>query len=145
MAGMFNERSFQVKQWLKAGKRPDHLSWADLNNPDLQMELVFTGARKYRFAVECKWRRECIDGTIKWAEVPQIYNYERFQRETGIRVFVAIGVGGEPHDPERLYVMPLGMISGNFMVAERDLISFGRRSGNGIFMRGGSGGSGEEW
>ena len=37
----FNERSFRVKQWLKAGKRPDHLPWADLTNPDLQMELVF--------------------------------------------------------------------------------------------------------
>jgi hypothetical protein len=92
---LFNERSFRVKQWLKAGKRPDDLPWADLTNPDLQMELVFTGARKYRFAVECKWRRECIDGMIKWAEVPQIYNYERFQRETGIPVFMAIGVGGE--------------------------------------------------
>jgi hypothetical protein len=57
---LFNERSFQVKQWLKSGKRPDRLPWADLTNPDLQMELVFTGARKYRFAEECKWHRFII-------------------------------------------------------------------------------------
>lgn len=85
---LFSERGFHVKQWLKAGKRADHLPWADLTNPDLQIELLFTGARKYRFAVKCEWRRECIDGMIKWAEVLQIYNYERLGGDPGEGFFM---------------------------------------------------------
>ena len=55
---LFNKDSFQLREWHESKKRDGSLYSADLCDPDLVMELVFSGARKYRFAVECKWRQE---------------------------------------------------------------------------------------
>lgn len=123
---LFNERSFHLKEWRKSGKVPGSNLPLDHADPDLEIELVFSGARKYRFAVECKWRKEFRDGKIEWATSRQICTYEDFQRWSGIPVFVAIGVGGEPGNPEKLFVTPLDNICEYTEVYESDLIPFRR-------------------
>lgn len=124
---LFNERSFHLKEWRKSEKFPDSNLPLDHADPDLEMELVFSGARKYRFAVECKWRKEFRDGKIEWATSRQICTYEDFQRGYRIPVFVAIGVGGEPDNPEKLFVTPLDNIRDYTEVCESYLIPFRRR------------------
>src|ERR1051325_3799860 len=101
---LFNKHFFYLKQWRKSKKFTSTILSLDHSFPDLEMELVFTGKRKYRFAVECKWRSEFNDGKITWANDSQIHIYRKFQDQTRIPVFVAIGVGGEPSNPEMLFV-----------------------------------------
>ena len=100
---------------------------AALGGFHIQMELVFTGARKYRFAIECKWRKEFRDGKIDWARNDQICVYRMFQDQVRIPVFVAIGIGGEPDSPEKLFLTPLNNIHMHNELYEAGLIPFKRK------------------
>ncbi len=124
---LFNEHFFYLKKWRKSEKFGDASLRIDYWNPDLEMELVFTGTRKYRFAVECKWRRELCNGKIRWAEDHQICSYRMFQDQVRIPVFVAIGIGGEPDNPEKLFLTPLNNIHMHSELYETDLIPFKRK------------------
>jgi hypothetical protein len=130
---LFNDRNFARIKWRASEKftgtslPPDHFF------PDLEMELVFGRSRKYRFAVECKWRREFRDGIIKWAKDSQICSYRMFQDQVRIPVFVAIGIGGEPSNPEKLFVTPLNNIWMVNELYESDLIPFKRKPTNKFF------------
>jgi hypothetical protein len=124
---LFKSQSFHLKKWRKSEKLTDTFFSIDHFNPDLEIELVFRGAKKYRFAVECKWRQNVYDGKIKWGTDSQICSYRMFQDRLGIPVFVAIGIGGQPSAPEKLYVTPLNNIWMHNDVHESDLIPFKRR------------------
>lgn len=124
---LFNERFFYLKQWRKSEKFTDLSRSIDHWNPDIEMELVFTGLKKYRFAVECKWQNDFKEGKIKWASDSQICAYRIFQDQVRIPVFVAIGIGGEPDNPEKLFLTPLSSIQKHNEVYETDLIPFKRK------------------
>src|SRR5689334_11289815 len=72
---LFNRHYFYLKKWRKAEAFGNSNLVIDPWNPDIEMELVFTGLNKYRFAVECKWRSIFKDGKIDWAEDHQICAY----------------------------------------------------------------------
>jgi len=122
---LFNANSFRIVKWRKSEKITDHSFLFDHSNPDL--ELIFFGAKKYRFAVECKWRKEFIAGKINWATNHQISSYEAFQNQNRIPVFIAIGIGGLPSNPEKLFVTPLYNINIHTEVLESELILYKRR------------------
>lgn len=122
---LFNEHSFELYKWRKSQRNPQDLFSSDYYNPDL--ELYFKGSRKHWFAVECKWRQEFVNGRITWAKQSQISAYLRFQGSSRIPVFVAIGIGGEPSNPDKLFVTPLNNIWMNTDVFESELIPFKRR------------------
>lgn len=122
---LFNEEYFKLDKWRKSQKTNERFSLLTHYYPDL--ELIFSGSKKYKFAVECKWRQEFIDGKIRWAEERQISRYESFERKYGIYVFVAIGIGGEPSGPEKLFVTPLANISKHTEVYESQLIPYKRK------------------
>ena len=50
-----------------------------------------------------------------------------FQDQTRISVFVAIGIGGEPDNPEKLFLTPLNNIHMHNELYETDLIPFKRK------------------
>jgi hypothetical protein len=122
---LFNADSFKLLEWRKSEKILDGAFSFNHSYPDL--ELVFVGARRYRFAVECKWRKEFVDGRINWANSFQICSYEDFQNQKRIPVFIAIGIGGEPSNPEKLFVTPLCNIGMYTDVYESDLITYKRK------------------
>lgn len=124
---LFNEHFFYLKKWRKSQKFTDSSLSIDHWNPDIEMELIFTGVRKYRFAVECKWRQEFKDGKIEWATDAQICAYRIFQDQERIPVFVAIGIGGEPDNPEKLFLTPLNSIYLCNKLYESNLIPFKRK------------------
>ena len=93
--------------------------------PDL--EFAFCGRQNQsRFAIECKWRKEFVNGKIDWAKIHQIDTYLDYQKKNNIPVFIAIGVGGEPSLPEKLFVTPLINISEFPEVLESQLIVYKR-------------------
>jgi hypothetical protein len=128
---LFNEKSFDLKVWRKAEKFIDRNFSFDPSYPDL--ELIFVGAKKHRFAVECKWRKEFKQGKIQWANNYQRCSYMDFYYRRGIPVFVAIGIGGEPSSPEKLFVTPLINIQEYTEVYESQLIPFKRKATSKFF------------
>ena len=71
------------------------------------------GARE--FWVECKYRRDFTDGNwIYLYEDPQkLKNLKEFREKTGNKVIFIIGVGGDPNDPQYVYLVDLDSINNN--------------------------------
>jgi hypothetical protein len=54
-----------------------------------------------------QWRNQFREGGIDWAKPFQIQTYINYQAQNRIPVFIAIGIGGRPKKPEKLFVTPL--------------------------------------
>ena len=79
--------------------------------PDFVLEYA-NGEMKRKFAVECKWRNSlprCISKSLFPPE--QTAKYQEYSATKRMRVFVILGVGGEPCQPEGLYIIPLSAIA----------------------------------
>ncbi len=126
ISNLFTETFFYRKQLRKSKKFDETYYINDSYFPDIEMELVFTGKRNYRFAVECKWRRNFKNGKIHWADDNKICTYRMFQDRVRVPVFVAIGIGGEPDNPEKLFLTPLNNIYMKNELFESDLNPFER-------------------
>jgi len=71
-------------------------------------DLVFSYQQSHCFAVECKWRERLTANIEKdLFSSDKLAIYQQFSDERRIPVFIVLGVGGEPCQPELLYVIPL--------------------------------------
>ena len=102
---LFNKRNFRLLEW-RSDKKASNGAYP-INNtlPDLEFETK--GRNSYRFAIECKFRKSFYYGGINWASREQISVYKDYQNQNDIQVYVAIGIGGLPTNPEELFITPL--------------------------------------
>jgi hypothetical protein len=109
---LFKKKYFRLLEW-RGDKRSPHGQLPESSmHPDLEYAFKL-GQREARFAVECKWReRFSADDTIQWSYPEQVARYRAFSVEKQVPVFVVLGVGGMPQDPQRLYVVPLERLAG---------------------------------
>ena len=129
---LFDESNFKLLYWNNDNKVASNGVFPQSNSlPDL--EFAFLGKRKHRFAVECKWRKGFAEGKITWAQDHQVGIYEQYEKENRIPVFIAIGVGGKPYDPEKLFVTPLCNISMYTEVFESQLVPYKRKPSSKFF------------
>lgn len=128
---LFNQKHFKVKEWRKSERFFDNVIPYGHCLPDF--ELIFMGKREHNFAVECKWKKEFKNGKIQWADQTKIDIYKKFQKERKLIVFVAIGIGGHPSNPNKLFVTPLDKICMYTEVTENDLMKYNRKPTNRFF------------
>jgi hypothetical protein len=111
----FDQQYFTLKEW-----RSDKCingRYAESNkNPDLEFEFHLKGA-KIIFAVECKWRQNYYKGGVEWAKKRQLERYNDFAINRKISVFIIIGVGGTPDNPNEIFVIPLNCLKFTFATA----------------------------
>ena len=88
----------------------DGVSALENSEPDLKFKFY-----NKAFAVECKWRKSFSTGSITWAKDYQVSNYKNYQSTKREKVFVAIGIGGEPKAPEKLFLVPLFRLTKEYM------------------------------
>jgi len=130
---LFNEKNFKLKRWRKSILLPPDTYISDLCYPDL--ELIFVRRNHYPFAVECKYKSNFrVDGTITWASEKKIAIYESFEKKFNMTVFIAIGVGGSPSNPQKLFVTPLVNIKDCPNVSEQQLIEYVRKTDRRFFL-----------
>jgi len=122
---LFNQDHFYLKKWRQSKLIPKDTFILDLAYPDL--ELIFAGKNHHPFAVECKWKTEFKKGKIGWAREYQIAKYLDFERKRAMPVFVAIGIGGTPSKPEKLFVTPLVNLKDYPIVCEDQLLEYKRK------------------
>lgn len=129
---LFNQRKFKLERWNNSRKK-NNVYPLYLTNPDL--ELIFKGQyNNYKFAVECKWRQSFKLGSIDWVKNEEtIKKYATFQSRNKIPVFIAIGIGGLPSDPAKMFVTPLDQIKNSTKVFESELIPFERKARHRFF------------
>jgi hypothetical protein len=107
----FDDAYFDLREW-RGDKYHQGKYALSSSLPDLEYELK-TGRHKVKFAVECKWRNRFFDYNIEWAKPYQLENYKNYEASNGITVFVIIGIGGLPANPESIYIVPLKDITGS--------------------------------
>jgi hypothetical protein len=101
----------RVSDYYKNGKYAQ-----DNKTPDLKFKY-----KKNLFSIECKYRTSfAANNSITWASEYQINNYKKFETENNTKVFVAIGIGGSPTNPEEVYLVPLYRLTKPF--AQKDYI-----------------------
>lgn len=91
------DKGFDVGVWVEANSHPDFVvefSWKE------------KGFNKL-FAVECKWRKNLFRNYFCWASFEQIQRYKKFSSERQMSVFLALGLGGDPDNPDKFYIVPL--------------------------------------
>ena len=101
----FNLNFCKVKEW-RGDKFTDGIYAESTKYPDIEIEFSLRDTKKL-FAVECKWRRRYSKNGIQCARKEQLYNYKHYSEENRMPVFVVIGVGRYPDNPEDVFVIPL--------------------------------------
>jgi hypothetical protein len=87
--------------------------YAETNmDPDFRIRYNPTGDV---FAVECKFRSGYAKDNkgraiLSWSKPAQFARYQKYQQEKNIPVYVVIGFGGSPNDPNTIYCIPLSEI-----------------------------------
>ncbi|WP_075352436.1 hypothetical protein [Algoriphagus marinus] len=101
----FEKKFFTIRNW--AGDKYVEGRYADTTTqPDIQLSLKLRG-NSYPFAVECKWRSEPKDDFIRFANDGQLERYKAFADKENYPVFIALGIGGKPSNPDELYILPI--------------------------------------
>ena len=106
---LFNRKKFSLLEWRSDKRASNGVYPLSCSFPDLEF-IYSRGKYKHHFAVECKWRKQFFHGKIAWADKRQIEIYNGFQYQNAISVYVAIGVGGTPANPQELFISPLDHI-----------------------------------
>jgi hypothetical protein len=101
----FNKPCFKLTEW-RSDKIHNGVYAASSRLPDLEYHFKTNHADCY-FAVECKWRAAFFEGRIEWAKEYQLETYRKFSQEKKMEVFILIGIGGQPNQPQSLYIVPL--------------------------------------
>jgi rRNA maturation endonuclease Nob1 len=127
----FDLRHHKIKEW-RGDKFTNGIYAESSKYPDIEVELSLRDTSK-TFAVECKWRRGYSKNGIRCARKDQIDNYKRYSEENGIPVFLVIGVGRSPENPDDVFIVPLNDIKDPFLSSDF-LEKYGRLDKNRYFF-----------
>jgi hypothetical protein len=101
----FNKKFFPIRNW--AGDKYVEGRYADTTTqPDIQLSLKL-GKSSYPFAVECKWRSQPKGDFVQFANDGQLERYKAFADKENYPVFIVLGIGGKPSNPDELYILPV--------------------------------------
>ena len=87
---------------------------------DMHPDFLFRNQKTGKsFAVECKWRGRWAQGSSGelglWWNRTQGDRYNAYERESGIPVLVAFGIGGSPEKPKEVYFLESGRLGYTFL------------------------------
>lgn len=103
----FDETDFEILEW--SDKTTEERPGRSNRHPGLEIRFRH---KDYNivFDVACRWRKGFFDNKILWAKPHQWDIYNEFEHRTGKPVFVVIGVGDDPGNPENIFILPLKKI-----------------------------------
>lgn len=119
----FAQEYFELVEW-RSDKYHEGVYATSSMLPDLEYRFR-SKFHQCKFAIECKWRAEFIKGRVEWAKSHQLVTYRQYESEGQVPVFVLLGVGGTPSEPENVYIVPLSEIRSN-VLSQYQLINYKR-------------------
>ena len=97
-----------LREW-RGDKTMGDVSPENNSYPDFLIEEVDT---KRSIAIECKWRKSLNHAvTINLFSPERLTFYHEFSQEKNLPVFIVLGIGGEPCEPDDVYIIPLKSVS----------------------------------
>ena len=102
---LHDDKGFVLKEW-QGDKTLGDICPESNRHPDFVFDYQGKG-----FAVECKWR-EKLPHDLSRDILPEekVSIYQQFSVARNIPVFIVLGVGGEPSNPDLLYNIPLSEV-----------------------------------
>ena len=95
---------YRLKEW-RGDKTLGEVFPENNSYPDFLIEEIET---KRHVAVECKWRQKFNHiGMADLFSPEQLITYQDFSKERSLPVFIILGIGGSPCEPEDVYIVPL--------------------------------------
>lgn len=85
--------------------------------PDLHIRHRLDPNIEVEYFIECKYRSSWGDGSLDFSK--QFSRYHREAKERNMQLFIALGIGGSPSNPEEFYLIP-GRMVGLDKKIERD-------------------------
>jgi hypothetical protein len=100
----FDKKYFNLKKWtgdnFHKGIYPE-----ENRDPDLHYTFIYED-KTVPFAVECKYRSGLIDGCVT-TKPYKVNHYKQYARTENIQVYVVVGLGGEPNNPNEIFLLPV--------------------------------------
>lgn len=106
----FNKEYFKLIEWRSDKIHKGIYAFSNML-PDLEYQFI-TSRYNCMLAIECKWRAGFKGRRIEVAREEQLERYWQYAHQNQIIVFILLGVGGSPGNPEDLYIIPLQEIPG---------------------------------
>ena len=117
----FNSQGFTLLEW-RSDKEVNGIYPLSSKKPDLVFELN-SGELKMYYAIECKWRKD-LSNEFNLVSKRKLQEYKDFSDKMQTPVFVAIGVGGSPGNPEQTYLIHLSELVETGIIGDRFLKSY---------------------
>jgi hypothetical protein len=129
----FDRNSFELVEW--RGDKYHEGVYAKSNQyPDMEWVLNHQFAKKSKFAIECKYRKTTdINSSVELCKDYQLNNYKEFEKNKNMPVFIVLGIGGTPTNPEELYIIPLRILN-NAIINLKSFKKFKKRNPLGTFF-----------
>ena len=106
---MFDPRRFELIHRTPTNRDTGGRFVSSMAYPDLRFREISTGRQ---FWVEVKYRSHTEErGNITWGSYPQLRSYKNAREISGEPVFVVIGIGGNSHDPDRVFTLNLDWVN----------------------------------
>jgi len=119
----FDRKYFKIRYW--NGDLSYKGFYPEANTyPDLEIEFKCEEFKRV-FAVECKFRSSLNTNSFQ-LETRNLDNYRRYGRERSIRVYIALGLYGEPSNPKKMYLIPLEIFNGRNYLTYKELANYER-------------------
>jgi hypothetical protein len=119
----FSKHYFTILDWTGDKFVKGYYAQSSLE-PDLKMRFTLQ-QNSMDFAVECKYRSHFFNDGME-LEKRQLVQYQKFAAEKKMNVFIVLGVGGSPNEPQELFIIPLEKIETN--VLERTFLMLFKKS-----------------
>ncbi|RYG42155.1 MAG: hypothetical protein EOO01_23640 [Chitinophagaceae bacterium] len=125
MISLFNRKHFKLLAWRSVLKSSAEVYDNTQSYPDL--EFQFADTRKYRFSLKCVWHEDFRDDKVSWSDPDIIRRYLQYQELHAVPMYVAIGIGGTPPNPEKLFVTLLDKLSLQSEINRAELSRYQRK------------------
>ena len=102
---LFPEESFNIVHKTVGAADLNGRYTEDCIYPDYKFRDRSTGKE---FWVECKYRSHRGErGAIDWTDQEHLQRYKRIRKESGLKTYILIGLGGRPDNPDELLFFDL--------------------------------------
>lgn len=81
---------------------------------DLLISLT-TKKANHKIAVECMWRQKLPAESFEWTTEKKLQDWLTSAQKDNAKMFLILGVGGNPKSPEGMYVIPIMEASQNVL------------------------------
>jgi hypothetical protein len=111
---LMQDSDFEILEWTSDKGTENEIYVSSNGNPD----FLFQYDKRFKFAVECKYRGKHFEdyrkkqNTIQWANVTQADRYKVFGTQRQVPVFIALGFLGEATRPLHTYLPTLNTLLG---------------------------------